>query len=187
MRFNRTKAVVGTALLVGGLAGTAQAAGSLSKTVINPAGETITVSYSGLNPADGVVFVQQCRKDGNAPGVVFDQLIDCSQATGLNPSISPAGDGSTEFALFAGIEPNLEEWSCGNTTFPGIPNEAQCYVRLAPGVNTNVSTDEFYAFTYGTDPVIPEAPLGILLPAGGAAILGAAILINRRRQLHAAQ
>jgi hypothetical protein len=183
MRFNRTTAVVGTALLVGGLATGASAAGSLSKTVINPAGETITVSFSGLNPQDGVVFVQQCNKNGNAPGVVFDQLLDCSQATGENPTIPASGAGTQQFALFAGAEPNVGEWSCGNTPEPGIPNFTTCYVRLAPVVQANVSTDEFYPFTYGADPVIPEAPLNILLPAGAAALLGAGLLINRKRQL----
>lgn len=183
MRLNRTTAVVGTALLVGGLASGAQAAGSLSKTVLNPAGETITVNFSGLSPSDGVVFVQQCNKDGNAPGVVFNPGIDCSQATGLNPSIPSSGAGSTPFAVFAGIEPNLEEWSCGNTVTAGIPNSSTCFVRLAPGVKSNVSTDEFFAFTYGTDPVIPEVPLNVLLPVGAAAVLGAGLLINRKRQL----
>ena len=187
MRLNRTTAVVGTALLIGGLATTtAQAAGTLSKTVINPAGETITVNFSGLSAADGVVFVQQCQKNGNAPGVVFNQLTDCSQATGLNPFIPAGGAGSTPFALFAGIEPNLEEWSCGNTVTSGIPNNNTCYVRLAPAVKSNVSTDEFYAFTYGAEPVVPEVPLNVLLPAGAAAMLGAGMLINRKRQLRAA-
>jgi hypothetical protein len=182
MRFNRTTAVVGTALLVGGLATGASAAGSLSKTVVDPAGESITVNFSGLSPADGVVFVQQCNKDGNAPGVVFNPLVDCSQATGLNPAIPPSGSGSTAFAIFAGVEPNLEEWSCGNTVTAGIPNFTTCYVRLAPAVKSNVSTDEFFAFTYGSDPVIPEAPLSVLLPAGAAAVIGAGLLVNRRRQ-----
>ena len=86
--------------------------------------------------------------------------------------------------MFNGDEPgSIGEWGCGPLST--LPTSAQCYVRLAPGSIQNTTGDEFLPLNFGTvtPPVdIPEVPLNILLPAGAAAILGAAMFINRKRQ-----
>jgi hypothetical protein len=189
MRLTKSAAVVGASLMIAGMGATASAAGSLSKTVIAPAGETITVNWSGITIPAGlsnVVYVQQCVKNDSGP---FNQLTDCSQATGLNPDVGAGGAGSVEFAIFGGDDPNLGEWGCGPNTTPGIPKGTNagvdtCWVRIAPGNATNTATDEFFPFTFGSgpDPVIPEVPLNVLLPGSAAAILGASLYFARRRQ-----
>jgi len=185
MRFKRTAAIAGAAIMAGGLGSAAMAAGSLSTSVIPAAGGSTTVSWSGL-PINSTVFIEQCNRDGNAPGVIFTPLSDCSQATSLNPSTGPTGSGTQVFAMFGGDDPNESGWGCGpNTT--GIKYDT-CYVRLVTGVQTNVATDEFYPVTFSTDPepVVPEVPLNILLPLSAAAVLGGGYYITRKRKLDAA-
>lgn len=196
MRLTRIATAAGAALLIGGLGTSAYAAATLSTNVANAsaASTPITVNFSGLSQADGVVFIQQCWIDGNAPGAVFNQASDCSQATGTNQTITASGSGSAVLNFFNGTEPNLEEWGCGPLTGSGVPkgtdgSQDACWVRLAPGVKTNTSTDEFYKVTFGTvapPPDVPEVPLNVLLPASAAAVLGGAFLITRKRQTKAA-
>lgn len=196
MRLKRTATVAGTVLLVGGIGTAAMAAATLSKSVIPANGDlaarTITVSWSGL-PALDTVFIEQCNRDGNAVGVVFTPLSDCSQATGHNPSTGATGSGSDQFTIFSGDDPNESGWSCG----PG-PTSAHstglvydtCYVRLSTGVQSNVATDEFYPITFSTavdpPPDVPEVPLNVLLPISAAAVLGGGYLVTRKRKLNAA-
>jgi hypothetical protein len=95
MRLTRTAmaATVGSMMLIGALAGSASAAGSLSKTNLLPQGETITVNYSGLTIPAGnsnIVIIQQCRKDDSGP---FNQILDCSQSTrSTRRTPAPVGD-----------------------------------------------------------------------------------------------
>jgi hypothetical protein len=147
MRLSRPAAIAGAALLVGGLGfSSADAAGSLSKTDLLPQGETITVFYNNMTIPAGnsnVVYIQQCVKNDSGP---FNQLFDCSQATGINPDYP--GTGEALFAVFGGDDPNLGEWGCGPNTSSGVPAAATCYVRLAPGSASNTATDEFYPVTF---------------------------------------
>ena len=144
MRLSRPAAVAGAALLIGGLGfSTADAAGSLSKTNLLPQGETITVSYNNITIPAGnsnVVFIQQCRKDDSG---VFNQLNDCSQATGINPAYP--GTGQAAFAVFGGDDPNDTGWGCGPLATVPL---ATCYIRIAPGSDTNTASDEFYPVTF---------------------------------------
>ena len=184
MRISRTAAVAGVALMIGGLGATAYAAGTT--TVANQATPTsnITVTWSGqVRPAgsSNLLFITECWKDGDAPG--FNPAVDCSLQTQINPTFSAAG--SATFGVFNGDEPGFGEWGCGPLTTAGLPTSAQCFVRLAPGSVNNVLGDEFLPLTFGAvaPPVdVPEVPLNILLPASAAAIFGAVLLINRKRQ-----
>lgn len=185
MRFKRTAAIAGVAIVAGGFGSAAMAAGSLSTSTVSPAGGNITVSWSGL-PINSTVYIEQCNRDGNAPGVIFTPLSDCSQATGLNPSTGPTGSGSQVFSVFGGDDPNESGWGCGpNTT--GLKYDT-CYVRLATGTASNVASDEFYPITFNAtpDPVVPEVPVNVLLPLSAAAVLGGGYYITRKRKLSAA-
>lgn len=210
MRLTRTAMAVaaGSTLLLGALGGTADASATLSKSNLLPQGETITINYSNLTIPAGnsnVVFIQQCWKNDSG---VFNQILDCSQSTGINPAYP--GTGEASFAVFGGADPNLEEWGCGSATPAGIPQVATCYIRLAPGNANNTATDEFYPVTFTGTPAttttlpgttttiaattttvapgseVPEVPMNVLLPLGGAAVLGGAALITRRRGAKAA-
>lgn len=182
MLFFRPAAVAGAVLLLGSLGfSTADAAATLSKSNLLPAGETITVNWTGLVLPTGlnsIVTIQQCVKNDSVP---FNQLFDCSQATSINPSF--ATNGSTTFGVFGGDEPNSGEWGCG--PLASIP-KATCYVRVIPGNASNTATDEFYPVTFTATAVpgneVPEVPLNVLLPLGAAAVLGGSVLIARRRQ-----
>lgn len=203
MRLSRTVMALatGSALLLGGLGGTANAAATLSKTDLLPQGETITINYSNLTVPPGnsnVVFIQQCWKNDSG---VFNQILDCSQSTGINPAYP--GTGSATFDVFGGADPNLEEWGCGPQTPSGIPTASTCYIRLAPGNANNTATDEFYPITFngvvaptttvaettttaGPGTEVPEVPLNVLLPLGGLAVIGGAVVVTRRRGANAA-
>ena len=194
MRFTRIAAIVGATLVFGGLATTALAAGSISPNVIDAtAGSSnVTVNWSGIVIPAGlanVVFIQQCYK--NDAGV-FNQLTDCSQATGINPPVGATGSGSSPFLLFNGDDPNGQPWGCGPLTTAGNPKGTlngvdTCFVRLAPGNESNTATDEFYPFTFGPPQgQVPEVPLNILLPGSAALVLGASLVIARRRHLKTA-
>lgn len=210
MRLTRTAMAVaaGSTLLLGALGGTADAAATLSKSNLLPQGETITINYSGLVVPPGnnnVVFIMQCWKNDSG---VFNPDLDCNQSMGINPAVP--GTGTATFEVFGGIDPNLEEWGCGSLTPAGIPKADTCYVRLAPGTASNTATDEFYPVTFTGTPAttttsstttttigdttttvdpgteVPEVPMNVLLPLGGAAVLGGAVLITRRRGAKAA-
>ena len=197
MRLTRTAmaATVGSMMLIGALAGSASAAGSLSKTNLLPQGETITVNYSGLTIPAGnsnIVIIQQCRK--NDAGL-FDQALDCSAFNAINPAVP--GTGSATIDVFGGDDPNLGEWGCGSLTSPGVPTASTCYIRLAPGNAENTAGDEFFPITFTGTPVtttteettttidpgtqVPEVPMNVLLPLGAAAVIGGAVIISRRR------
>ena len=187
MRFKRTAAIAGALIMAGGLGSAAMAAGTLSTSNLPPVGGVITVSWTGL-PNNSTVYIEQCNRDGNAAGVIFTPLSDCSQATSENPSTGPAGSGTQVFTMFGGDEPNEAGWGCGpNTT--GIKYDT-CYVRLVTGVRSNVATDEFYPVTFTAvvdpNPVVSEVPLNILLPLSAAAVLGGGYYITRKRKLDAA-
>ena len=187
MRLNRTAlAVIGSALLVGTMGSTALAAGSISPPGVADSTQpttTLTVNWSAITIPAGqnqVVVIQQCWKNDSGP---FNQLDDCSQATAINPAVGASGSGSAQFTVFNGDEQVNGLWGCGPLTTAGTPKATTCYVRIAPGINTNTAGDEFFAYTYAPPSgVVPEVPLNILLPGSAAAVLGGALLIARRRQ-----
>jgi hypothetical protein len=186
MRFKRTAAAIGAGVFTVGLGTAALAAGSLSKSVIDPtasaAARTITVSFSG-KPANTTIFVNQCRVDGNAPGVTFNPNIDCSpQGATFVPSGS--GSGTATFVAWGGLEPNLEEFGCGYTTPAGTPQVDTCYIRITPDSKANLNGQEFFPITFAPEPpVVPEVPLNILLPLSAAAVLGGgAVIVTRKRR-----
>jgi hypothetical protein len=186
MRLNRTAlAVVGSALLVGGMSATALAAGGISPNVADSttASTTLTVNWSGIVIPAGqnqIVVIQQCWKNDSGP---FNQADDCSQSSATNPAVGAGGSGSAQFTVFNGDEVVNQLWGCGPLTSAGTPSASTCYVRIAPGINTNTASDEFFPFTYAPPSSVPEVPLNILLPGSAAAVLGGALLIARRRHI----
>jgi hypothetical protein len=186
MRLNRTAiAVVGSALLVGGLGATAFASGSLSPNTADSTQPTsvLTVNWSNITIPTGlnqIVVIQQCVK--NDAGA-FNRLDDCAPQF-LNPPVGATGSGSQAFTVFNGLEQVNQAWGCGPLTDPGagVPATPVCYVRIAPGSPDNTSSDEFFPFTYAPPANVPEVPLNVLLPGSAIAMLGGAFLIARRRQ-----
>jgi hypothetical protein len=189
MRFKRLASVVGATLLVGGVATTAYATSTANPTVVsNTAPRSfITVTSTGLNTAGGFqANYQQCwRSDAVA---TFNQVDDCSAFTADVANIQPGtGNATKSFEVFNGDEPNFGEWGCGPLS-TAANTQQTCWIRITPNDTTNTTNDEFVSFTFGpvVDPVIPEVPLNILLPASAAAILGAGFLIARKRSSHMA-
>ncbi len=185
MRFTKAAAVAGAALMIGGLGSSASAAGNLSKTTILPAGESVTVTLSGQIPGT-YSFIQQCWKNDTSP--TFNQLTDCSQATGDQVLPDASGNATKSFFLFGGDEPNDAGWGCGPNTSAGLQKATTCYVRIAKGSPATTAGQEFFAFTYGVTPPpdVPEVPLNILLPLGAAAVLGGGALVRNRSRRAAA-
>ena len=189
MRFKRLAATVGATLLIGGVATTAYAASTANPTVVSDTAENsvITVTSTGLSTAGGFsANYQQCWRSDAVP--TFNQVDDCSAYTADVANIQPGtGNATMAFTVFNGNEPNFGEWGCGPLS-TAANTQQTCYIRITPNDTTSTTVDEFVSFTYGpvVDPVIPEVPLNILLPASAAAILGAGFLIARKRSSHMA-
>ena len=144
----------------------------------------VTVAWSGLT-GKTVVFIQECRVSDTDP--LFDPINDCSTANEYNPA-SVNGAGSFSFPLFTGAEPINGAWGCGDpadSAAAGAPISATCFIRATPDTDTNVGNDTFQAITFAPTPPadVPEVPLNVLLPLGGAAILGGAYFVARKRQM----
>lgn len=194
MRFKRTASAIGAGVFVLGLGSSALAAGSLSKTVIDPtataAERTITVSFSG-KPANTTIFINQCRIDGNAPGATFSPNFDCSPLGATFTPSGTSGSGSTTFVAWGGLDPNLEEWGCGYTTPTdvGATRYDTCFIRITPDSKANLNGQEFFPITFAPaePPVVPGVPLNVLLPLSAIAVLGGgALVVNHKRRQAAA-
>ena len=174
--------------MVGGLGATAYAVqgnATVAPNNVSPAGGAVTISYTGWSPTN-VVFINQCVKNGNtAP--VFNYLTDCTAFKSINPNTNSSGAGSATFQVFAGDDPVNELWACGATSAVGNTPTPTCFLRITDQVQANTTDDQFYPVTFtAADPQVPEVPLNVLLPASAAAVLGAGLLIARKRQLNAA-
>lgn len=189
MRIKRIAAAAG--IVAVGVAGFAAAANAAS-VVVTPstgidgtpnANPTVNVSWTGLT-AGQYGFVEECRKTDADP--TFNYLNDCSSynevqfKSDANGSLAPSG-----FDLFTGDEPGNGNWGCGNAglTASGGPVYTTCYIRIAPGTPTNTSSDFFTSISFSPPANTPEVPLNVLLPLGGAAVLGAGYMIARKRQM----
>jgi hypothetical protein len=188
MRIMRIAAAAGIAAVgVAGFSSAASSAGTVSvtpSTNISTVGTpNVTVSWTGVN-AGQVVFIQQCWKTQSDP--TFDPANDCSSYNELNPKSNNSGAGTQLYTLFTGAEPNNGLWGCGNpadSAALGIPVYATCYVRLAPDTDTNTGLDFDATISFAPPANTPEVPLNVLLPLGGAAVLGGAYMISRKRQM----
>ncbi len=143
------KIVLAGCCVLGGTVGwstTAYAEGSVSPSTAAGPTTPVTVTWSGLAVND-VVFVMQCVKTDE--DATFNQATDCSQATYQNFLTGPEGQGSGEFVMFGGDEPNGEPWGCGPLT--STPNRADvCFVRLTTGTVSNLNS-EFIPVKFASD------------------------------------
>jgi hypothetical protein len=140
-------------------------------------GSVVTINWSGFNPNE-IVFINECWKAQDDP--TFDPFASCSPVNSLNPSSAPDGSGTTQFTIWAGLDPNVGEDSCGFHDPNELAFHDTCYIRLAPGAQAGTARDETYAITFQTTQV-PEAPYTVLLPLGAVAVLGGAYFVVRNR------
>lgn len=186
-------ALLGVGLLLGtGLTGSSGALGTVTVTpnpipvTASQAVATTTVSWAGQKP-NQLMFVGICRKSISDP--TFSYSVDCSLLAELTPNGSADGNGSTQLDMFRGENPDGDNgsgsWGCfaaGDTAPAGVQKNTTCYVRVTNGSKNNATdaTEQAFTFQAGGD-VIPEAPLGILLPiVGGSVALGAFFFLRRR-------
>jgi hypothetical protein len=135
--------------------------------------------------------VSLCSKDpGDAslspvrpPDSNFDPDADCKLITTGLPG------AGTYNAVLKNPDPTLTAWACGISSDPlSAPNQATCWVRLVAPTNSATAGQIGLPVTFkltppDPDPIVPEAPFAILLPAGAAAVAGIGYALNRRRRL----
>jgi hypothetical protein len=149
---------------------------------------TVTISYSNV-PAGEALYFEQCSKNPSDP--TFDFSKDCSALTQwqVNPA-SNTGSGTLDFSLFRGDEPSGDQsWGCyaaGDTPSAGHTKFTTCYIRVVPDTPSNNAQAQGLAFTFTLQGApVPESPLTIALPFVAASVIGAAFVMNRRRNRRA--
>jgi hypothetical protein len=191
----RIKALGGAVLAAAALmvtAGPASAATSVtpSTDLTSPnfttgTGPTVALTWSGLTAGQTVSLCSKDPGDASlspvrAPDSTFDPDADCKLiTTGL------AASGSYN-AVLKNPDPTLTAWACGISSDPAsAPDQATCWVRFVAPTNSATAGQIGLPVTFKLtpDPVVPEAPFAILLPAGAAAVAGIGYALNRRRRL----
>jgi len=175
------KAAIGVAA-VGAAVALAGGAPAFGAATVNPSsgltnGSVVNINWSGFNPNE-IVFINECWKAQDDP--TFDPIGSCSPVNSINPSSDATGAGSTSFTIWAGLDPNVGEDSCGFHDPNELTFHPTCYVRLSPGALLGTSRDESYAITF-QQAEVPEAPYTVLLPLGALAVLGGAYFVVRNR------
>ena len=198
-RIPRFLAVAGvSAMGVMALAGTAGAAGTINATPNTGLANNQAVTVSGTLPANSDFVISQCND--TFAGVAFDPIVDCDNVSAVL-SLDPTPTGGTyseTFTVWTGVRNGFACDSANpcrlriNTgvfggqadqAFATITFAAPTTTTTAPTTTTTAPTTTTTASTTTTtapDPVVPEAPYAVLLPLGGAAVLGAAYMLVRR-------
>ncbi len=149
-------------------------------------GQTITVSGGpGTVAASSQVIVSLCANTNS--GVAFDPFNDCDFLSAANFADPANADGSFS-DFFTIIDP------AGFDCTAALP----CRLRINTGIFADVGDQAFIpGFVVGApvvtttttaptttttapDPVVPEVPLNVLIPLGGAAAMGGAYFLVRR-------
>ena len=181
--------VVGAALAVASPAGAVSNPGVTPNPVPYTIGQVnppeIDISWSGAVPGQ-VIYLDICKKSISDPTFKVSQ--DCSMLGGNAINGTASGAGTHTHPFFYGADPAEEPWGCfaaDDTDVPaGVEKFTTCYVRIT---DTSISNNDAdvevpFTFTLGEEPVIPEAPVAILLPAAGVlAALGGVVLVRRRQ------
>ena len=125
----------------------------------------VTVSWTGQRPRQ-LIFIRICNKPTVDPS--FNDALDCSLLSEINPNGTADGSGSAQVSVFRGPEPGGDNaWGCflaDDAAPAGIQKSTTCYVRVT---NTVVSNDDDAvdaAFTLVDGPPGPAAGT-----SGGAA------------------
>ena len=147
---------------------------------------TVTVKWTGQKP-NTLMFVVVCGKSINDP--TFNVALDCATLTLLTPNGTPTGANQLQLDVFRGAETSGDNpWGCfapGDTAPAGITKYTTCYVRVTNNVISNKDDAAEAPFTFEVGgAVVPEAPIGILLPVFGAlAAFGGFFFLRRRAAL----
>jgi hypothetical protein len=194
-------------LMFSASAATAVTGGSLSKNLNIANAELIRVFWSGV-PAGTDVVISQCN--GKALDPSFDLALDCGQGqikssaytvsgSGQTGTTCPGGTASTipcntglnrDYRIFVDFDFTELGWECGAPGTPvaeaGDVKYSTCYIRVTEGQHTNLDADFFLPMTWEDqvepEPVVPEAPYAVLLPAGAVAVAAAAYFVLRNRR-----
>lgn len=147
-------------------------------------GEVITVN--GTTSAAATLQISLCTET-NA-GATFNPVVDCSADSADPSNISLGGTFSAPYQVnlsLAGPGNVGNGIKCGpqpNGTSP------KCRLRVQDTTDFLDSTpagNQFVLLDFGTtNPVVPEAPLAVLLPIGALVVLGGGYyMVRRNRQL----
>lgn len=174
---------------------TAFAASSVTPSTVTSDGQLVTVSSSDMGSAT-VAYIGMCNNTNPSLITGANLFIECAfqtidQADVVGGTITPPKQYPVVYASPDAQNGDIT-WKCGPTgnatgtvTDPsdGLRVFNPCQIRLSPGTTNNTDADVFVPINFaqgpGTD--VPEAPLTILLPIGGIAVIGGAYLILRRR------
>jgi hypothetical protein len=179
--------LLGTSLVgSSGALGTASISPNPIPVVDGQLSATVTLNWSGQKPST-LISVRICRKSIADP--TFSVGVDCSLASDITPNGTADGAGTVQYDVFRGENPDGDNgsgsWGCFAASDPpvtAVQKNTTCYVRVTNNsINNNAdATETAYTFSAGA-PVVPEAPLSILLPVlGGAVAVGAFFFLRRR-------
>lgn len=185
--------IVALMALLGAFAASfAAPAGALGSVTVNPnpvsftttqTEATATVNWTGQK-ANQLMFISICKKTIADP--TFSAALDCSALSELNPNGTATGAGTAQLTVFRGENPDGDSgWGCfadGDTAPAGVTKLTTCYVRVTNGSinNKDDATETAFTLSVGGD-VVPEAPLGVLIPVIGAVMVAGAFMVLRRR------
>jgi hypothetical protein len=143
----------------------------------------VTATWTGQKP-DTLIFITICGKPSSDPS--FNVALDCDDLTTLTKNGTPDGGGSASVQVFRGEESSQSNgWGCyapGDAVPQGIKKLTTCYVRVTNNVisNKDDATEAPFSFEVG-GAVVPEAPVGVLLPVAGALVAVGGFFFLRRR------
>lgn len=143
----------------------------------------VTVNWTGQK-ANTLIFATVCGKSVKDP--TFNVALDCDDLTTITKNGTPDGAGSVKVSVFRGEESSESNgWGCygANDTPPaGIKKNTTCFVRVTNNVilNNDDAAEAPFTFEVG-GAVVPEAPMGVLLPAAGALVAVGGFYFLRRR------
>jgi hypothetical protein len=183
-----TTAIV--AIMAFGPAAYAAGTGSVTPSTNLTDGQSVSVSYSGMQ-ANGQAFISECNND---QGTDFDLFADCSFLSLTQGDIDASGNGSKNFTVKKNpteLADGDVDWRCDASGTPTGQLDANnirvfstCRIRVTDG-DYGTTTNAFFrdiSFASAPDPVVPEAPLAVLLPLGAVAVAGAAFFVLRNRK-----
>lgn len=175
--------------------------GLLNATTAANSGDAITINFSGFAPVPAGAQYQAllCSPQANTPG--YDAVLECVNLN-ASPVLSTTGSGvinakigdGGNYARVANGDRIFECDAAGtpagvvdNSDYGSGPSKLynRCFVVVRQqGAGNDPSKNQLFPVEFVADepdPVIPEAPYGVLLPLGGLAAAAGAYVVLRRR------
>ena len=184
--------VLGVLLVVVGVFGFGSSAFAAATATLSPASPfstpsvSVTVTYSGMTP-NQPVFLAECNND---QGPNFDANADCSPFTTTQFNGNATGSG-VQTVILQEVPDDAGDigWDCNHTlgtptgvVSGGIKHYSVCQFRINDSSVASTANVQIQPIQWGAPSTdVPEAPLAILLPLGGLALIGGAYLILRGR------